>query len=248
MRGLLMPAAPSTSHPAAPSPIDASAFDHLTDDLFVCTDEQRRDHVILTLYQDGRLDWYSVPQEFGGVTMDDDHGVSLTWALPTNVRAGLLGAFTADHLDVLERVHLGHKVDWDGRNSVGELDDAHAASEDFRVALAGYADDLNHLIVPVDPAIWFEATETNLVGLKNDELDGMVRQSSNSGKPVEGTWSWVVVDLEKTLASARAISDEAANLADEQLLPRQRAGALIAAGPWGRMHSSGPSRPSLLPA
>lgn len=62
------------------------------------------------------------------------HRRTLRWPLPPDVRGEALTAFLADPaaLALLQRVHAGHSVEWDGSNHVGRLDeDARAASDKF---------------------------------------------------------------------------------------------------------------------
>lgn len=70
----------------------------------------------------------------GGTPVDVWHNRTLQWQVPANVRGDAL----ADLLEservrgLLERVHAGHEVDWDGNNHVGTLDeDATKASEEL---------------------------------------------------------------------------------------------------------------------
>lgn len=52
------------------------------------------------------------------------HGRTLRWDVPAAVRGDALAELLrGDALPLLERVHAGHSVDWDGSNHVGRLDD-----------------------------------------------------------------------------------------------------------------------------
>lgn len=85
-----------------------------------------------------------------GMPMDVWYGRTLRWAVNSSINGNVL----ADALEsveitaLLERIHAGHAVDWDGNNYVGSLtDDARAASDDlwWRLEDLGLDD---------EPAVW----------------------------------------------------------------------------------------------
>ena len=78
-------------------------------------------HIYLT--EEGELG-ASVSGEIGpAIPMMEFHGRTLTWAIPGNVRGEYLRQFLADPeiVELFEKVHQGHAVEWDGHNLVGRL-------------------------------------------------------------------------------------------------------------------------------
>ena len=78
-------------------------------------------HIYLT--EEGELG-ASVSGEIGpAIPMMEFHGRTLTWAIPGNVRGGYLRQFLADPdvVELFEKVHQGHSIEWDGHNLVGRL-------------------------------------------------------------------------------------------------------------------------------
>ena len=66
------------------------------------------------------------------------HHRTLRWSVPSTVRGRVLKYLLErdDVVDLLERIHAGHAVDWDGNNHVGKLDaDAQSASAELEVLL-----------------------------------------------------------------------------------------------------------------
>ncbi|MEW6647203.1 MAG: hypothetical protein AB1450_08400 [Pseudomonadota bacterium] len=63
--------------------------------------------------------------EISGTPADVWHNRTLRWSVPSTVRGDELADLLerADVIALLERVYLGHTVEWDGNNHVGHLDD-----------------------------------------------------------------------------------------------------------------------------
>lgn len=63
------------------------------------------------------------------IPSDEYHNRTLTWRIPPNVFGESLRSFLHDEetLAMLEKIHEGHSVKWDGNNMVGHL--SHEASE-----------------------------------------------------------------------------------------------------------------------
>lgn len=69
-----------------------------------------------------------------GAPMSVWHNRTLRWSIPNTLTGAALADFLGreDVQALLERIHAGHSVDWDGRNQVGRLtDDARNASYDL---------------------------------------------------------------------------------------------------------------------
>lgn len=67
--------------------------------------------------------------------------------------------------ELLERVHAGHAVEWDGNNFVGKLTaDAEAASRELASKLQGLAQDDAHLaeVLDVDTWLWASSSLTHV--------------------------------------------------------------------------------------
>lgn len=91
----------------------------------------------------------------GGVPAHVWHGRTLRWTVPASVRGDVLADLLAgDALPLLQRVHAGHSVQWDGNNHCGTLDDdARTASDELAALLSGLEDEADN--VPVwDVADW----------------------------------------------------------------------------------------------
>lgn len=91
----------------------------------------------------------------GGVPAHVWHGRALRWSVPASVRGDVLADLLAgDALPLLQRVHAGHSVQWDGNNHRGDLDDdARAASDELSALLSDLHDEADN--VPVwDVADW----------------------------------------------------------------------------------------------
>ena len=70
--------------------------------------------------------------ELGGTLMRHAHGLDLTWAVSAFAQPQILAKLLTqgEGLALLERIHAGHSVHWDGSNNRGRLTtDAQAASE-----------------------------------------------------------------------------------------------------------------------
>lgn len=81
--------------------------------------------------EEGDVDAYTSGEIGNAVPMDVWHSRTLTWSLPWSTDANALAELleTPEVLALLERVHAGHEVSWDGSNHVGRLgEDAQDAS------------------------------------------------------------------------------------------------------------------------
>lgn len=86
----------------------------------------------------------------GGCSMLVWHGRTLQWSLPPDVRRSALVGFLArdDVRSLLDRVHAGHSVQWDGSNHRGTLtDDARRASDEFETLLLELNDERSRVTV-----------------------------------------------------------------------------------------------------
>ena len=79
----------------------------------------------------------------GGAPAHVWHGRTLRWSVPASVRGDVLADLLAgDALPLLQRVHAGHSVQWDGNNHCGALDDdARTASDELAALLSGLEDE-----------------------------------------------------------------------------------------------------------
>ncbi|WP_431273450.1 hypothetical protein ACQ858_14795 [Variovorax ureilyticus] len=88
-----------------------------------CGDQEFR--ALLLLDEDGACALETrAPWENGRPT-EEWYGCTRTWALPANVRGDALHSLLTDEETValLQRVHNGRSIDWNGNNHVGSLDD-----------------------------------------------------------------------------------------------------------------------------
>lgn len=95
--------------------------------------------------EEGRV-WASYKAESDTSTMDEHHGRTLTWEIPHNITGPSLDHLIQRISPLLNRVYLGHSIEWDGSNLVGDLsDDALAASEaiEAEVSVLGEGDTLD---------------------------------------------------------------------------------------------------------
>jgi hypothetical protein len=94
------------------------------------------------------------PEIGNGVPFDVWHRRALRWYIPASVRGDVLADFleSAEVVTLLERVHIGHSVEWDGNNHVGSLDDdAQSASDEFITLIEeSFSDDDVATVWPVD--------------------------------------------------------------------------------------------------
>lgn len=88
----------------------------------------------LTLDEDGVCDFEVTPPWDNATRAAIWHGRTRCWSLPGLVKSEALSELfsDADTIDLLQRVHDGHEVVWDGNNWVGRLDeDAEEASDEL---------------------------------------------------------------------------------------------------------------------
>jgi hypothetical protein len=88
----------------------------------------------LTLDEDGVCDFEVTPPWDNATRAAIWHGRTRCWTLPGLVKSEALSELfnDADTIDLLQRVHDGHEVVWDGNNWVGKLDeDAQEASDEL---------------------------------------------------------------------------------------------------------------------
>jgi hypothetical protein len=114
------------------------------------------------------------------------HGRTLRWSVPSDVRGEALAEFLADPetLALLERVHAGHVVDWDGNNHVGSLsDDARDASEGLDRLIERELIGAEAAVRPVGDWLWSSCTL--LQHWQNQPLAEAVREIED-GAEIEG--------------------------------------------------------------
>lgn len=133
----------------------------------------------LELDQDGELA-YGYDTEIGnGRPMSVAERRTIRWSVPYDISGKAMAAFLQDPevLALLERVHAGHTVEWDGSNHVGRLtDDAKRAEEELdrrtaedqwsdkdRDAWGATSDYMSGAVSPQDaqgnPVMWDEAVQ-----------------------------------------------------------------------------------------
>lgn len=107
--------------------IDTSGLNSLTDaaPLFCCSHNGEPYNAYLLLDEDGNVSTDTRAPWDCGSPIDEWHGRTRTWKVPAAVRGDALDyAFrNSKILELLQRVHNGHSVDWNGNNYVGALDD-----------------------------------------------------------------------------------------------------------------------------
>lgn len=129
------------------------------------------------------------------------HGRTLRWAVSNQVRGDELADLIErdDVVALLERVYLGHSVEWDGNNHVGRLDDdAQAASDELDELFAAESSDEHNLVDVYDVDDY--VGNTGLLNIwRGKPLDDVVRENEEwaeeEGVIIDG-------DLERTLLSS----------------------------------------------
>lgn len=94
--------------------------------------------------EEGRV-WADYIEDPDGrtVTMDVHHRRTLRWSIPESITGQALDELLETITPLLDRVHAGHSIEWDGHNNKGRLDDdAAAASEEIEGVIGAipYAD------------------------------------------------------------------------------------------------------------
>jgi hypothetical protein len=85
----------------------------------------------LDLDEDGNVTYGTVAEIGNAVPMHVWHGRIIRWTMPSDIRGKTLHRLLTGKLPgLLERVHAGHSVEWDGSNHVGRLDDDASAARD----------------------------------------------------------------------------------------------------------------------
>lgn len=116
--------------------INTQAFNDLGDydaPLFAqCNGEEFRARLLLD--EDGTCTLETRAPWENGRPAEEWYSCTLTWALPANVRGDALHGLLTDEgtIALLQRVHNGHSIEWNGNNRVGSLDeDATEAREEL---------------------------------------------------------------------------------------------------------------------
>ena len=120
--------------------VNTTAFDTLTGSapLFACSSNGEPYDAYLLLDKDGTVDFELRSPRFGGTPIAEWHGLTRSWIVPSAVRGFELQNRCI--LELLQRVHDGRSVEWDGNNHVGVLDeDAEAASKKLTSLLGSMA-------------------------------------------------------------------------------------------------------------
>jgi hypothetical protein len=112
-------------------------------------DQVRPQPAYVMLDDDGEVtaDWSG---EIGSSTpMRCWHGVDMRWSVAAAIKPiALIDYLQGEALPLLERIHAGHSVDWDGNNHVGSLsDDAQEASDDLRIGLEMFGYEYDRIAV-----------------------------------------------------------------------------------------------------
>lgn len=120
--------------------IDTTAFNHLTGNasLFLYTSNGEPYDAYLLLDDDGTVDFERRFPSYGCTPNEERHGLTRCWKVPPAVRGSEL--HDKRILELLQRVHNGHSVEWDGNKNVGALDeDAVEASDELKILLGKMA-------------------------------------------------------------------------------------------------------------
>lgn len=106
--------------------------------------------------EDGSVSAYVSGEIGNGQPMRVWHQRDLRWAVPGNVNGQALADLLAGAaLPLLERVHAGHSVDWDGNNYSGTLDDdATEASDALEQMFDGMQGDESAMVPIWDVSDW----------------------------------------------------------------------------------------------
>lgn len=120
--------------------LDTSDLDNLTGSapLFFCSYKGEPYRACLLLDEDGKVSTDTRAPWDRGTPIDEWHGRRRIWKVPAGVRGYALCDVLSDThiLELLQRVHNGHSVEWNGNNYVGALnDDAEEASDELERCL-----------------------------------------------------------------------------------------------------------------
>jgi hypothetical protein len=103
--------------------------------LYWAASEHRLGRAYLCLDRDGDVYVETEHPSTNSFSADVWHGRVLRWGITPNVSGSRLYAFVLDILPIIERVHAGHEIIWDGNHYIGRLtEDAQEAAEDVAVA------------------------------------------------------------------------------------------------------------------
>lgn len=85
---------------------------------------------------DGRVTFGYNPEVGNAVPVDVWHRRALRWEVHNRMTAAEIKKVFEDVKSLLDRIHAGHSVEWDGNNLVGVFsDDAHSAMVDLEQEL-----------------------------------------------------------------------------------------------------------------
>lgn len=112
------------------------------------------------------------------VTFDEHHLRTLVWDIPCNITGEALDELLERIEPLLERVHEGHSIEWDGNNMTGQLDgDATAASEEIEKAIAALTD--KDILALQEAAIW-DSNRIMTADVRADMTDAEVEAVAES--------------------------------------------------------------------
>lgn len=148
----------STTKPHREITIDISDLDNLSGNapLFCCSYNNEVYRAYVLLDEDGNVSADTRAPWDRATPIDEWHGRTRTWEIPAAARGDTLyAAFNSTYiLELLQRIHDGHSVEWSGNNYIGILDDD---AQDASDALQHHLDDLATWNVS-SAADWLEQT------------------------------------------------------------------------------------------
>ena len=105
---------------------------------------------------DGRVTFRYNPEVGNAVPVDVYHRRTLRWDVHNCMTVDEIKTVFDDVLPLLERIHAGHDVKWDGSNLVGVFsDDAHSAMVDLEDALWGWTETIEEVgTYSLTPEYW----------------------------------------------------------------------------------------------
>ena len=133
----------------------------------------------LELTEDGKVS-ANYQAEIGhySTTMDVWHGRTLQWDLPPWAKGWAIAEFVEDQevFALLERIHRGHKIWWNGSNMVGSLvtEDAIEASKELQELIDDYFSNERTCVEVYDIDEWIDDSPLQNIWPANKDLDEAV--------------------------------------------------------------------------
>jgi len=169
--------------------------------------------VRLILTQEGTVYVDYDPIIGSGTTSDLHHDIDLAWSgIPSETTGAEINEFLRDVTPLMERVHAGHSVEWDGSNQVGRLDDdATKASDEIDRAIADNFEWHEPKFEMYDPADFFEDGLSDLkADTTDDEINAIAKRETLEA------WTSAVLFSDDAAEALTEIRDRLKEQAEEE--------------------------------